>query len=128
MTEIYWITRLDSITTFISVMLLFGILGFCAQFTAKLIRPSIDADIFKEDIERCDIVINLGKKLAWMLVIAIPALVFIPSTKEALLIYGVGNTIDYLTDNPHAQNIPDLALEALEKYAEDYIHKDESEK
>lgn len=128
MTEIYWITRLDAITTFISVMLLFGILGFCAQFVAKLIRPSIDADIFKDDIERCDIVINLGKKLAWMLVIAIPALVFIPSTKEALLIYGVGNTIDYLTDNPHAQNVPDLALEALEEYTKDYIHKDESEK
>lgn len=128
MTEIYWITRLDAITTFISVMLLFGILGFCAQFVAKLIRPSIDADIFKDDIEKCDIVINLGKKLAWMLVIAIPALVFIPSTKEALLIYGVGNTIDYLTDNPHAQNVPDLVLEALEEYTKDYIHKDESEK
>ena len=45
-------------------------------------------------------------------------LVFIPTTKEALLIYGVGGTIDYVKSNPVAKKIPDKCIIALDKWVD----------
>ena len=43
-------------------------------------------------------------------------MLFIPTTKEALLIYGVGGTIDYVKSDPVAKQIPDKCIIALDKW------------
>ena len=43
-------------------------------------------------------------------------LVFVPKTNEALLIYGVGTTIDYVDNNETIKQLPDKAVQALDKY------------
>jgi hypothetical protein len=45
---------------------------------------------------------------------------FIPTTNEALLIYGVGGTIDYLQENPTAQKLPDKCIKALDKWVDSW--------
>lgn len=50
--------------------------------------------------------------------------IFIPSTKNLLIIYGVGGTIDYLKENKDAQKIPDKCVKALDKYLDDALTED----
>lgn len=50
--------------------------------------------------------------------------VFIPSTKNLLIIYGVGGTIDYVKENKVANKIPDKCIKALDKYLDDALKED----
>ena len=53
--------------------------------------------------------------------------VFVPKTNEALLIYGVGTTIDYVDNNETIKQLPDKAVQALDKYL-DSFNKDSENK
>ena len=44
------------------------------------------------------------------------AAVLVPTTKDALLIYGIGGTLDYVKSNDRAKKIPDKVIIALDKY------------
>ena len=44
--------------------------------------------------------------------------VFTPSTKEAMLIWGVGSTIDYIQENETAKQLPDKCINALNDWVE----------
>ena len=52
---------------------------------------------------------------------------FIPTTNEALMIYGVGNTIDYVKSNETAKQLPDKYIKALDKWIEN-LTKEENQK
>jgi hypothetical protein len=55
--------------------------------------------------------------------------VFIPTQKEALLIYGVGGTIDYIKQNPTAKQLPNKCVNALDKWVDSWnIEKKDSVK
>lgn len=41
-----------------------------------------------------------------------------PTTKEAILIFGVGSTIDYISENEVAKQIPDNYIKALNEWVE----------
>ena len=43
---------------------------------------------------------------------------FIPTTNEALMIYGIGGTIDYIKSNETAKQLPDKYIKALDKWAD----------
>ena len=47
--------------------------------------------------------------------------VFTPTTKEALIIYGVGGTIDYVKSNKIVKELPDKCIKAADKFLNDYI-------
>lgn len=48
--------------------------------------------------------------------IGLLGVVFVPTTKEAMLIYGLGSTIDYLKSSDKAKELQDKAVDALERY------------
>lgn len=50
---------------------------------------------------------------------------FTPTTSEALVIYGVGESVEYLQHNKDAVQIPDKALQALNKYLDEAIEDKE---
>jgi hypothetical protein len=55
--------------------------------------------------------------------------IFVPTQKEALLIYGVGGTIDYLQANPTAKQLPDKCIKALDGWVDSWnIEKNDSTK
>lgn len=58
-------------------------------------------------------------------VISLMGLVFIPTTKEAYMIWGVGGTIDYLKSNETAKKLPDKAIKALDKWADSFLESKE---
>ncbi len=106
MTEIYWITRLDYIQGCLFTFLL--IVGIVITVAA------VSAFIFNEKEA-----VTARKTFKWAIpsfVIAMLVSCFIPSTKEAMLIYGLGGTIDYIKSNDKAKELPDKVIDALTRY------------
>ena len=102
MTEIYWLTRLDAVCIVsLTVFLVCTIWG-----TAAII---ISDDSFRDTIARIKWVIITD-------VLALLSLLFVPTTKEALIIYGLGTTKDWIENNEKAKEIPQKAIDALDKY------------
>lgn len=119
MNEIYWLTRLDDVKTLI---------GFIITFTAIALIFSIGAMIFNFDRYHDDekLIYNTAKKITLIssiiLFVFSIGTCFIPNTKEAYMIYGVGGTIDYIKSNEVAKQLPDKCIMALDKYLEEAIN------
>lgn len=117
MSEIYWVTRMDGINTFLTLFIIPGGILFLSFFILSLI---VDNSEKRERIGRALISVGSAVSIAGVM------LVFIPTTKEMLLIYGVGGTIDYIKSNDTAKELSDKAVKALDKYL-DEISKDEKD-
>jgi hypothetical protein len=50
--------------------------------------------------------------------------IFTPSQRDAYLIWGLGGTIDYLRENPTANQIPDKCIKLLDKWVTDELEND----
>ena len=109
MSEIYWITRLDIIQ------------GFCIAFLVAGIASIVIACLRTFcALESTDLSItNKCKKVGIILTaIFLPAVMFIPTSKDAMLIFGIGPTIDYVQSNETAKQLPDKCIEALDNWVE----------
>ena len=133
MNEIYWITRLDVICGFLTFISVFSVIATVVLFFIGLIKRS-DADIFNKDsqtleqhIETSKMCLYFAKRCAVVFCVSIFINIFTPTTNEALLIYGVGGTIDYIKSNDTAKQIPDKCVKALDKYL-DNLTKEENQK
>ena len=133
MNEIYWITRLDGICVFLSIIAVFSSMSTVVLFFIGLFKRS-DADICPEGsktreqhIETSKMCLYLAKRCAIAFFVSVFINFFIPTTNQALLIYGVGGTIDYIKSNGTAKQIPDKCVKALDKYLEN-LTKEENHK
>lgn len=120
MSEIYWITRLGLLGETCMILLMCCII---AMFFLLVLSPLI-IDTYSDFEE--------GKKSTcrkvfkfYILLLCLSALgcLFIPTQKQAFLIYGVGGTIDYVKSNDKAKQLPDKCVDALTRYV-DSIEKD----
>ena len=119
MVEIYWITRLDYAQGFfIAFLIILGIV-----ITVATISFLCD-DAYDEEAPKA---IRVLKWAVPSFAIALSILCFIPSTKEAMLIYGIGGTIDYIKSNDKAKQLPDKCIDALTRYV-DSIEKENNNK
>lgn len=56
-------------------------------------------------------------------------MIFVPTTKQGFLIYGLRSTVDYIKQNPTARQLPDKCVKALDKWVESWsIEKKEKDK
>lgn len=121
MNEIYWITRFDPICACAMVFLIISAIATCF-FTICIIMSMAEEN---EEI------LNTSKKsLKYsipMLVICLLIKIFVPTTNEALLIYGVGGTIDYIKSNPTAKQLPDKCVNALDKWVDSWSNEEKLE-
>ena len=110
MEEIYWITRLDSIQGFF--IALTAILStLIVIFSLVLISNMSKGDSINYQKKAI-------KRILPVLIISALGIVFTPTTKEALMIWGVGGTIDYVKSNDTAKQLPDKCIEALDKWVD----------
>ena len=125
MNEFYWITRLDSIDSLLLafaiialVVFLIGIVGFGITF---------DEDDFDSDNEGVKRMRNYFKKMTIISCIVLLSVsiinTFLPSTKDAYIIYGVGGTFDYLKTNETAKQLPDKVVMAIDSYLDSKIEE-----
>lgn len=120
--HMYWITRLSSIHD--AFIFIFIIAAIAAALTGIIVLSfSNDEDnsaCFKR-LKKCFITAVVAVVLSGI------GLVFVPKTNEDLLIYGVGTTIDYVDNNETIKQLPDKAVQALDKYL-DSFNKDSENK
>ena len=124
MNEVYWITRLDAICNFLSavavvcfmISVVIGIFAMCNKF---------EADDYKEDgkyynchMQKFKMFLNYFKRFTFAVIVVSSINFFIPTTNEALMIYGIGGTIDYVKSNETAKQLPDKYIKALDKWVD----------
>ena len=124
MNEIYWITRLDTICKFLSAVavvcfIISTVTGIFAMFNR------FEADDYEEGgkyynchMQKFKMFLSYFKRFIFVTIIACLIKFFIPTTNEALMIYGVGGTIDYIKSNETAKQLPDKCIKALDKWAD----------
>ena len=121
MNEIYWITRLDDIGFFLgSISVICGILFVIAAFVIPIASSEGDSSIVKGGITTIKFSLS-----AFLLSMAIN--VFVPTTKDAMLIFGVGGTIDYIKSNETINKLPDKCVKALDAWVDSLTEKESNE-
>lgn len=133
MNEIYWITRLTIICDFLTAV---AVISFLISATMAIFAMcnKFEANDYEEGgkyynyyMQRFKMFLSYFKRLIFVAIIACLINFFIPTTNEALMIYGVGSTIDYVKSNETAKQLPDKYIKALDKWAEN-LTKEENQK
>lgn len=122
MSEIYFITRLDAICTFLTATAIVSFLIAIALIVFVCNRYEMDDESW--DYKRY---LKYSKVCILVTIVSCVINVFIPTTNQALFIYGVGGMIDYIKANDTADQLPDKCVKALDKYL-DNLTKDENQK
>lgn len=119
MSEIYWLTRLDALSTFLMVMTIFGIV-YIFVCIIVILSGAADWDSYGNlrDTPLYQWVEKNFLKTIWIPTLITILSIFTPTTKEALIIYGVGGSIDYLKTNDVAKQLPDKCINALDAWVE----------
>lgn len=118
---LYWITRFDALRmVFDTILISSGVLG--GILTIILIVGNTDI----ED-HQLKVIVKYLKIFASAFIITLTVKTFVPSTKEALMIYGVGSTIEYLKSNEKAMELPDKCIDALDAWVEELNKKEKAD-
>ena len=135
MNEIYWITRLDITHTLALVLFIISIVASLLSIISYLCFNGQSIWDMNHEYERsakqnrdyANVSKRVLKYCIIPLVLSSLLLIFVPTTKQAFLIYGVGGTIDYVKSNPTAKQLPDKCVKALDKWVDSWsIDKNDS--
>lgn len=119
-TSLYWITRLDSIQCFFIGLIMITIVAI-TFFMISIITNSYDFDDFQENRKKNQAYLT---PLFILLAISSICLVFIPSTKEMIIIKG----LPVLVNSDLVQNKIPAEAEDLYKLSKDYLKSKLSDK
>lgn len=129
--KMYWFTRLSTITTALKTILIISLILAAAALIFWIVVYLTDPEYMPDGEESKRRFLKIGSKTLCIstIVFAIGLIgrTFTPTTSEALVIYGVGESVEYLQNNKDAVQIPDKALQALNKYLDDNLGSDEKE-
>ena len=124
MTEMYWITRLDAICNFLTTIavvcfMISVVTGVFAMYNR------FEADDYEEGgkyyncyMQKFKMFLSYFKRFIFVTIITCLINFFIPTTNEALMVYGIGGTIDYVKSNKTAKQLPDKCIKALDKWVD----------
>lgn len=116
---LYWITRFDALcTVFDTILISSGVLGGILIIALIIGNTEIEEDHLKS-------ILKYLKIFASAFIITLTVKAFVPSTKEALMIYGVGSIIEYLKSNEKAMELPDKCIDALDAWVEELNKKED---
>lgn len=112
MWELYLISRCDAILTafvIVAVVAIF-VLAVSGIDYASNGKGELNSRCFKY----CPIILSIFGTLA----------ILTPSKEDALLIFGLGSTIEYIQSNEKAQELPDKCVEALDAWLDSLKDKE----
>lgn len=125
MNEIYWITRLDSISGW---LIGFAVISAIVTFIAivSYINCRTDYEKYGNDADKrwVEFSSKLFKISLPCFLVFCSSSILTPTTNESMLIYGVGTTIDYVKQNNTLQQIPDKCINALDAWVDSLTKKE----
>lgn len=122
MNELYWITRLDAIRHFLLICAFAP--SLIALILLYLVGNPEDPAGSAQDVT---FMLKWCKRFICSIPLFLLLVVFIPSTKDGLFIYGLGETVNYIKANDTAKNLPDKAIKALDIYL-DKLNEEKAKK
>ena len=132
MIEIYWITRLDVINGWlISFSIISGIALLICLIFIPINYGSFLTSTWESDRKSAKAALKVFKQIKkyslMVFCVAFPLSVLTPTKNEALLIFGVGGTIDYIKSNETVKQLPDKCVDALDAWVESLNIKNKKE-
>ena len=131
MEELYWITRLGALNFLFNAIIFVSLVAIIILAVELLVikttpdnedDKNLELQVITGKVHNENMSYNFVKKqfirVFIVFVISIVCNVFIPTKNEALMIYGVGGTIDYIKSNETAKQLPDKCIKALDKWAD----------
>lgn len=119
MNEIYWITRLDLISGWlVAFAVIAGILMFLTICCYLGYRSNYEKYGDESDKRWLGFFSKLFKILLPCFFFFVTSSILTPTTREALMIFGVGGTIDYIKSNETINQIPDKCIKALDAWVD----------
>ena len=118
MSELYWLTRLDSIEVLLVLGIVFGII--------LLMVGGIGSLMWSDDEDMTRRFIKSFKTGLITLVISVILKIFVPTEKDAFLILGLGGTVDYLQNSEVAKELPDKCINALDTWVESFTEENKN--
>ena len=134
MNELYWITRLDAICNFLTTIagvssVISVVIGAFAMYNRFEADDYVEGDKYYNCyMQRFKIFLKYFKRSILVIIVSCVINVFIPTKNDALLIYGVGGTIDYIKSNDTAKQLPDKCIKALDKWVENLNEEKKQDK
>ena len=123
MTEIYWLQVVGNLGSLTVVAMIIAIIALIV-----LTIGYCSFEVYDEDVRaKQAAIVKWLKRSAVAVIVSAVGMVFIPSDKELMAIYGIGGTIDYIKSNDKAKELPDKVVNALTRYV-DSIEKEEKDK
>lgn len=125
MNEIYWLLILDNIEKVFTATSVLTVLGI-GVILVGLFGSGYSTKEEEEALEKGGI--KWMKRLLVIFVLSVLCNIFIPNTKQAMMIWGIGGTIDYVKSNNTAKQLPDKCIKALDKFVDEYMFNEENNK
>ena len=125
MLEVYLITRLTALNCFFfAVAMLTGIIAIICVILYFI--HSIDEYVYCKEVQN-----NIKKWLRNCTITCIVSTlftIFTPTTKDAMIIYGIGTTVDFLQENENVQQLPNKCVKALNDWVDSLVEDDAGSK
>ena len=126
MLEVYLITRLTALNGFFFAVAM--ITGIVAVICAIVYGVNYIDDYY-EDHDKLQIALKKWVRNCTITCIASTLFnIFTPTTKDAMIIYGVGTTVDFLQENENVQQLPDKCVKALNDWVDSLVEDDADSK
>ena len=120
---IYLLFMLDNLSYLTCTLSVLSGLATIALIVMSAIAKSQDGDRYYDYSKKQIDIIVKGRKIA--LAIFIPSILitlFVPNSKQAALIFTIGSTLEYVQGNEKLQELPDKAVECLDKFIDEYLN------
>lgn len=132
MNEIYWITRLDMVNGWLLAFAVISGIVMAISVIVVLVNNGIIATSNWDNDIREAKGLNITfkpilKKSTITFCIALPLCILTPTKNEALLIYGVGTTVDYLQSNEIVNQLPDKCVKALDTWVDSLVSEEHND-
>lgn len=121
MLEVYLITRLTALNGFFfAIALITGIIAVICAIVYGV--NNIDEYRYNEKSQA-----TLKKWIRNCTITCVASTlfnIFTPTTKDAMIIYGIGTTVDFLQENENVQQLPDKCVKALNDWVDSLVEDD----
>ena len=115
---IYLISILDSLCVILIIATIITGIVYTIGFVGHLLESTCT---YSKDENIMEMFATLKRTFGITFLILLPLAVFTPTSKQAAMIFSIGKTIEYVQGNEKIKDLPDKAIECLDKYLEEYL-------
>lgn len=121
---VYLILISDAVTTTATVFAAVSGIGWFVTFILSCVataqQNSSRPDFDKDDQKAID---KIKKVCLSIFIPCLFAALFIPNSKQLAVIYTAGNAIEYVQGNEKIKELPDKAVQCLDKFVDEYLNE-----